>query len=180
MNHLQTILTYYPNSDTSYYLQIVQTKRILSHMHPTIQNKLCDWYSKLKSTLWQTPLTSPFLLKMSCIACLIRKSHWHYSLSQQVYSTSYRTSWTTERQLIIDLKATWEAYNKMEKGDIEWILRLGVTTSFFTKIATNAALHIQLETRILLQEVRQWIVCDEQTSSAAPIAPAGKISHPKR
>lgn len=69
-----------------------------------------------------------------------------------------RSSCTPEKHLMIDLSATWDAYDSGEIDDIGWIRTKDNITDAFTKTCRHDGLERFLDTSTLLQRISQWLI----------------------
>lgn len=78
--------------------------------------------------------------------------------SQSLFNVIVKASSTTERRLMIDIRATREAYMRGEISDVGWILSTDNIADAFTKLTPCKALDDLMSTGRLDLRVQQWVI----------------------
>lgn len=81
--------------------------------------------------------------------------------SESLFRVIIKSSITTEKKLMVDVRAAREAYHKVEIGDVGWIRSTENLVDGLKKFAKCKALTACLESRIITTSVEQWVIRGE-------------------
>lgn len=102
---------------------------------------------------------SAYTLKMDLENILERKiSLQMFTDSKSLFDIITKCSGTTEKRLLIDIKAVREAYERFEVSDVGFVRSENNPADAFTKIKCNSALFKILKNNKCDFEVEQWII----------------------
>lgn len=85
--------------------------------------------------------------------------------SKTLFDVITKNTTTTEKRLMIDIKAVRESYERMELSDVAWIRSENNPADALTKVKENAVLNHIVDKQVVDHEVEQWVIRSSASDS---------------
>lgn len=85
--------------------------------------------------------------------------------SKTFFDVITKNTTTTEKRLMIEIKAVRESYERMELSDVPWIRSENNPADALSKVKENAVLNHIVDKQVVDHEVEQWVIRSSASDS---------------